>query len=308
MWHCPKLDRDVSYESGTELRVIQLLSFAPQIAYYQEQPLAISYEFAGQQRTYYPDLLAATVDGRCILIEVKPVYEMAMGINVAKYRATEEFCRLRGWGLVATDGNRTRRLLEHRTVDPRLEMALAAALDAQGELTWPQVVAAADSPPLDTLDLCSLILKHGWTWHSRPYRLRPAPPSNRPSTPSDPVVPAPDRLPRGDRSRTRPHVHRPFPGGDRTCPHSRRRLDPGAARGLGRPLASTQGLEGAPHHPVESRVAQEALQEPARPGLDCCQCLLARGFLAVRVATSGQLHDDERHAYGASSRERPHLQ
>ncbi|WP_406863594.1 sigma factor-like helix-turn-helix DNA-binding protein [Streptomyces sp. HUAS MG47] len=176
VWHCPKLDRDVSYESETELRVIHLLSFAPQIAYYQEQPLAISYEFAGQQRTYYPDLLAVTEDGRCILIEVKRVYEMAMAINVAKYRAAEEFCRLRGWGLVATDGNRTRRLLEHRAVDPRLEAALVAALDAQGELTWPQVVAAADSLPLDALGLSSLILKHGWTWQSRPYRLRPASP------------------------------------------------------------------------------------------------------------------------------------
>ncbi|GGV12507.1 hypothetical protein GCM10010260_59040 [Streptomyces filipinensis] len=195
VWHCPKLGRDVSYESETELRVIQLLSFAPQIAYYQEQPLAISYEFAGQQRTYYPDLLAATVDGRCVLIEVKPVYEMAMAINVAKYRAAEEFCRARGWGLVATDGYRTRRLLEHRTVDPRLETALAAALDAQGELTWPQVITAADSLPLDTLGLGSLILKRGWAWHSRPYRLRPAPPSNGPRTPSDPVMPALDRLP-----------------------------------------------------------------------------------------------------------------
>lgn len=194
-WHCPKLDRDVSYESETELRVIQLLSFAPQIAYYQEQPLAISYQFAGQQRTYYPDLLAATVDGRCILIEVKPVYEMAMAVNVAKYRAAVEFCRNRGWGLVATDGNRTRRLLEQRTVDPRLETTLAAALEAQGELSWPQVRAAAGSLPLDTLGLCSLILKRGWTWHSRPYRLRPAPPPNSLGTPSEPIVHTPDRLP-----------------------------------------------------------------------------------------------------------------
>lgn len=193
-WHCPKLDRDVSYESETELRVIRLLSFAPQIAYYQEQPLAISYQFAGQQRTYYPDLLAATVDGRCILIEVKPVYEMAMAINVAKYRAAEEFCRHRGWGLVTTDGNRTRRILEHRTVDPRLETRLAAALDVQGELTWPQVRAAADTLPLDALGLCSLVLKHGWTWHSRPYRLRPAPASNGLGTPQVPIVPAPEHL------------------------------------------------------------------------------------------------------------------
>lgn len=177
-WHCPKLDRDVAYESETELRVIQLLGFAPQIAYYQEQPLAIGYEFAGKRRTYYPDLLAATVDGRCVVVEVKPVYEMAMAVNVAKYRAVEEFCRSRGWGLLATDGYRTRRLLERRTVDPRLESALIAALDARGELTWPQLRAAAGSLPLDTLSVCALILKHGWAWHSRPYRIYPARPAS----------------------------------------------------------------------------------------------------------------------------------
>ncbi|NBE54721.1 TnsA endonuclease N-terminal domain-containing protein [Streptomyces boluensis] len=201
VWHCPKLDRDVSYESETELSVIQLLSFAPQIAYYQEQPFAISYEYAGRLRTYYPDLLAATEDGRCVLIEVKPVFEMAMAVNVAKYRAAVEFCRNRGWGFVATDGYRTRRVIEDRTVDPRLEARLTAALEAQGELTWPQVRAAVDALPLDALGLCSLILKHGWRWQSRPYRLRPAlrsgghlgrPPERVVSLPTP--VPAPDRL------------------------------------------------------------------------------------------------------------------
>ncbi|MFI6626453.1 TnsA endonuclease N-terminal domain-containing protein [Streptomyces sp. NPDC050528] len=171
-WHCPKLGRDVAYESDTELRMIQLLSFAEQIAYYQEQPLAISYQFAGQQRTYYPDLLVATTDGRCILVEVKPIYEMAIAINVAKYRAMEEFCRDRGWGFVATDSNRARSLLENRSVDPRLDAAVSAALDEHGELTWPQVRAAAGSMPLDSMDLAALILRRGWAWHTRPYRLR----------------------------------------------------------------------------------------------------------------------------------------
>lgn len=185
VWSCPKLGRDVAYESETELRVVQLLSFAPQIAYYQEQPLAISYEFAGRQRTYYPDLLVATVDGRCILIEVKPVYEMAMAVNVAKYLALEAFCRSRGWGLVATDGKRTRRLLENRSVDPDVEAALTAALDEHGELTWPQVRTAVGSSPLESLNLAALILKRGWAWSIRPYRLRRVTQGNRPSAPPE---------------------------------------------------------------------------------------------------------------------------
>ncbi|MGP3948563.1 TnsA endonuclease N-terminal domain-containing protein [Streptomyces sp. 7N604] len=194
VWHCPKLGRDVAYESDTELRVIQLLSFAEQIAYYQEQPFAVSYQFAGQQRTYYPDLLVATTDGRCILIEVKPVYEMAIAINVAKYCAMEKFCRDRGWGLVATDGNRTRSLLENQSVDPRLDAALSAALDEHGELTWPQVGAAAGSMPLDSMDLAALILRRGWVWHTRPYRLRAGTQTNTSSSLSEsaaPMLPVP---------------------------------------------------------------------------------------------------------------------
>ncbi|MGX1729904.1 TnsA endonuclease N-terminal domain-containing protein, partial [Streptomyces diastaticus] len=171
-WHCPKLDRAVSYESETELRVIQLLSFASQITYYQEQPLAIGYEYEGRQRTYYPDLLAATADGSCVLIEVKPVYEMAMAINVAKYRATADFCRRRGWGLVVTDGYRTRRLLEHQAVDPRLEDALSLALAAGHELSWPQIRAAVGVLPMGSLDLAALILSREWQWRTSPFRLR----------------------------------------------------------------------------------------------------------------------------------------
>ncbi|MFD7856155.1 TnsA endonuclease N-terminal domain-containing protein [Streptomyces microflavus] len=178
-WHCPKLDRAVSYESETELRVIQLLSFASQITYYQEQPLAISYEYEGRQRTYYPDLLAATTDGSCVLIEVKPVYEMAMAINVAKYRAAADFCRVRGWGLVATDGYRTRRLLEHQAVDPGLEDALALALAAGHELSWPQIRAAAGVLPMGSLDLAALILSREWQWRTSPFRLRASPAADR---------------------------------------------------------------------------------------------------------------------------------
>ncbi|MET9695586.1 TnsA endonuclease N-terminal domain-containing protein [Streptomyces sp. NPDC006529] len=178
MWHCPKLGREVAYESDTELRVIQLLSFAPQVAYYQEQPLAISYRFAGRQRTYYPDLLVATVDGRCVLIEVKPVYEMAMAVNIAKYRAVRALCRDRGWGLIATDGNRTLSLLENRPVDPRVDSALTAALEAHGELTWPGVRVALGDLEVDSLTMSALILKRGWSWSTRPYRLQARDPAS----------------------------------------------------------------------------------------------------------------------------------
>lgn len=203
-WHCPKLDRAVSYESETERQVIQLLSFASQVTYYQEQPLAISYLHEGRQRTYYPDLLAATADGSCILIEVKPVYEMAMAINIAKYRAAADFCRRRGWGLLATDGYRTRRLLEHREVDPRLDAALSLALAAGQELSWPQVRAATGPLPLGALDVSALVLRREWEWRSRPFRLRASPSTDSSEPRSTSAVAPPERHPPAAEAETSP--------------------------------------------------------------------------------------------------------
>ncbi|MFD0427608.1 Tn7 transposase TnsA N-terminal domain-containing protein [Streptomyces zhihengii] len=243
----------MSYESETELRVIQLLSFASQITYYQEQPLAISYEYDGRQRTYYPDLLAATADGSCILIEVKPVYEMAMAINIAKYRATADFCRLRGWGLVATDGSRTRRLLEQQAVDPRLENALSLALAAGHELSWPQIRAAAGVLPMGSLDLAALILSRSGSGvparsgcegaHLRtergPGRHRPRRPQRGPGIAPSKVSPGPSSCPRRRTSRL-PALPR----------------EAGAVRNLptGAFPGPSQGLEGAAGRPLECRM------------------------------------------------------
>lgn len=124
------------------------------------------------------------------------MFEMAMAINAAKYRAAAEFCRRRGWGLLATDGYRTRRLLEHREVDPRLDTALSLALADGQELSWPQVRAAADALPLGTLDLSALILRQEWEWRSRPFRLRAHPPAE----PSDPGATSAVAAPEGHRA------------------------------------------------------------------------------------------------------------
>jgi hypothetical protein len=61
----------VAYESIAELPLIQVLDNAPQVSWFCEQPIAVGYSFAERHRTYYPDLLAATDDGHCVLIEVK---------------------------------------------------------------------------------------------------------------------------------------------------------------------------------------------------------------------------------------------
>ncbi|MET9402333.1 sigma factor-like helix-turn-helix DNA-binding protein [Kitasatospora sp. NPDC002965] len=201
-WECPKLGRAVAYESETELQVIQLLSFASQVAYYQEQPLAVGYEFDGRARTYFPDLLVATTDGRCVLVEVKPVFEMATAVNVAKYRALEALCRDHGWGLLVTDGYRTRSLVENHPVDPRLAEAIGPLLAEGTVLGWPHVLTAAGAQRPGSLDIAALALRHGWEWRTRPFRLSagraapaPVPVAVPELAPTSTPLPVPDLVP-----------------------------------------------------------------------------------------------------------------
>ena len=90
----------MAFESRDELSLIRALDMAPQVTWFCEQPTAIGYTFAGRHHTYYPDLLAATKDGYCILIEVKPLLDMPLAINQAKAAAARAFCARNGWGFL----------------------------------------------------------------------------------------------------------------------------------------------------------------------------------------------------------------
>ncbi|WP_144440825.1 TnsA endonuclease N-terminal domain-containing protein [Streptomyces roseifaciens] len=171
VWFSGKLGREVQYESVTELRVVQLLDHADQVAYFQEQPLALGYTHAGRRRSYYPDFLAVTTDGRTVLIEAKPRGDIPLAINQAKHRAAAGLCRRKGWGLLVTDGARTRADLVRHPVDPELERRIGAAL-ASRELTWPDVRDIARGIPFTSLDLAALVLRNDWHWELGPYRLR----------------------------------------------------------------------------------------------------------------------------------------
>ncbi|MEW2030823.1 TnsA endonuclease N-terminal domain-containing protein [Streptomyces roseifaciens] len=174
VWFSGKLRREVQYESVTELRVVQLLDHADQVAYFQEQPLALGYTHAGRRRSYYPDFLAVTTDGRAVLIEAKPQGDIPLAINQAKHRAAAGLCRRKGWGLLVTDGARTRTDLAGHPADPELERRLGAAL-ASRDLTWPDVRDIARGVPFTSLDLAALILRNDWHWELGPYRLRVRP-------------------------------------------------------------------------------------------------------------------------------------
>jgi hypothetical protein len=83
-WASAKLGREVACESDTEMHVVRTLSYATQVQWFCEQPLTIDYVLDGVARAYYPDLLVWLDDGRCLLVEVKGLPDMASWINQAK--------------------------------------------------------------------------------------------------------------------------------------------------------------------------------------------------------------------------------
>lgn len=139
-FHSGKLDREVVYESGLELAALTVVENSATIAWYQEQPLKIAYTFEGRQRVYYPDILAATYTGRCLLIEVKPLMSMPVALNRAKAAAGRAYAHEHGWGWVTVDGTDTERDLETHVIPAASLRAIIAGLEAHGHLDWRQIL------------------------------------------------------------------------------------------------------------------------------------------------------------------------
>lgn len=175
-WLSAKLNREVRYDSVAELSLIRVLDRAPQVLWFCEQPAAIGDSYAGRHRTYYPDLLAATSDGYCVLIEVKPLNDMPLAVNQAKAAAARAFCARGGWGYLLTDADdRTLHDLLNAKVPEHAARAFTAALDAKGTMTWPDIKAQRERHQLTPVQLSALALRSDWHITLNPYRMARSP-------------------------------------------------------------------------------------------------------------------------------------
>ena len=82
-----KMFRDMQYESHLELQFMLKLEQAKDIVFYQEQPFVIRYQLDGLTYNYYPDLFFAFKDGKGVVVEIKPRYQMALYQNLTKWSA-----------------------------------------------------------------------------------------------------------------------------------------------------------------------------------------------------------------------------
>jgi Sigma-70, region 4 len=175
-WESVKLGRKVAFESRAELSLIRALDMAPQVTWFCEQPAAIGYTFAGRHRTYYPDLLAVTKDGYCILIEVKPLLDMPLAINQAKAAAARAFCARNGWGFLVTDLRRSLNDLLTMPVPEEASRQFADALRETGTMTWQDIKAHRAQCGFTAVQVAALAIQRGWYIRMSPYRMTERPP------------------------------------------------------------------------------------------------------------------------------------
>jgi hypothetical protein len=160
-FHSLKLNREVLCESSLELAASIALENSAIIAWYQEQPLKIPYIYEGRRRVYYPDLLAATHTGRCLLVEVKPLANMPIALNRAKAVAGRAYAHERGWGFVMVDGMHTGRDLETHVISTDRLRAITAALEAQGYLGWRQILELRANSRVTSRDVAAFVTQTG---------------------------------------------------------------------------------------------------------------------------------------------------
>jgi len=160
-FHSQKLNRTVHYESGLELEILRLLDRSEQVAYYQEQPILIPYLFKGRHRKYYPDLFVATVQGRGLLIEVKPTESMAISINRAKADAGRAWAHARGWGWLVVSDRHTFRQIEEHVIPAAGWTLLDNELRTRGVLTWRDMISLRKRFGLTRFDFTAYIIQSG---------------------------------------------------------------------------------------------------------------------------------------------------
>ena len=169
-----KMSREVQYESLLEMHFLLKLEQIKEIVLYQEQPFAIPYELDGILRTYYPDVFFVIEDGRGVVVEVKPRYQMALHENLTKWSALQKYCVQNGWGQLVTDGSRPIQKLQQHEFAVEFQTALLMALEnsRDGTLSWAGYRSIRDQHQATWSDFLAVILKNGLVWSLQPFVLK----------------------------------------------------------------------------------------------------------------------------------------
>ena len=89
-------EKQIIYRSSWERLFMVYCDKKEEILSWSSEEVKIPYEFDGKHRTYYPDFYIRMINekGNIVekLIEIKPHHQRKMRVNVAKWKAAEQWC------------------------------------------------------------------------------------------------------------------------------------------------------------------------------------------------------------------------
>lgn len=130
-FHSDRHNRLVQYESMLEREILKALDHDERVAAFQEQPITIEYLLEDGIHTYTPDIVFRLEDGRVVLVEVKPPYELGKLVNWRRWQALHDHCQQYGYGMFI--GNARTSILDHHRASLDYEHTdLVAALAKEG--------------------------------------------------------------------------------------------------------------------------------------------------------------------------------
>jgi hypothetical protein len=91
-----KMKRMLAFESLIERDYLYLLDYDPDVEWFEEQPLTITYQHDGKTLHYTPDFHLVE-KGRHLLVECKPDKFVNTDENRRKFAAAREWCMQRDW-------------------------------------------------------------------------------------------------------------------------------------------------------------------------------------------------------------------
>ena len=170
-FYSEKLSKSVQYESKLEMKFLSYLENSDSVVFYREQPIQVPYQFYNKTYLYYPDFVFFLNDGRGVIVEVKPLHQMALKINFVKWAALKEYCNQNGLGLLVTDGRYAIQQIMNYESDPEFTNAVLAKLREGNNLNWNQYKEIRELFHPSTKDFASLIMRNKLTWILNPFSL-----------------------------------------------------------------------------------------------------------------------------------------
>lgn len=95
--HTSPIAGECKYRSGWEAKYMEYLDSDPNVSTWSYEKLAIEYisnKKTKKVRRYYPDFQVEYIDGRKVVVEIKPSRRLQQATVIKKIRAAKEWCTL----------------------------------------------------------------------------------------------------------------------------------------------------------------------------------------------------------------------